>query len=109
MKTDRVLAIVRSMIQRQADEIAMLTNPNIHWNMEDRLLDLARLKAVLVQDRLVELEQELAKTRLERRYLENELLNAALDVINTVKPSNAKEVACLDQLATTVGNLRQSA
>jgi hypothetical protein len=63
MKTDRVLAIVRSLIQRQADEIAMLTNPSIHWNMEDRLLDLARLKAILVQQRLIEVERELVKIR----------------------------------------------
>jgi hypothetical protein len=68
MKVARLLAQVRSMRQETAQALTQVTDDSIRWDKGTELQRLTTLKLLLMADRIEELEKELTKLRLEKRY-----------------------------------------
>jgi hypothetical protein len=70
MKTVRLLALVQGQRQRIADALSKINQLNDEQRKEllDRMVELTMLRPHLLEDRVRELEKELAHDRLKRRY-----------------------------------------
>jgi hypothetical protein len=70
MKTVRLLALVQGQRQRIADALSKINQLNDEQRKEllDRMVELTMLRPHLLEDRVHELEKELAHERLKKRY-----------------------------------------
>lgn len=68
MKVSRALAQVNSLRKEVAKTLQSASDPKIKWDAGTRLQELTTLKLILLTERVEELERELTKQRLQRRY-----------------------------------------
>jgi hypothetical protein len=65
---ERMLAIVESMRRDLAEQLALATDPNIHWNCSDQFLKLTCLRLILLAEQVEKLEKELTDKKLNEKY-----------------------------------------
>lgn len=69
IKIERLIAQVSSMRQVVAIQLDSLTNPAITFNCADEFLRLTQVRAILIAERLEDLEKELVQLKLYLKQL----------------------------------------